>query len=149
MLAAGLGKRSPLAKAHLVISSLSADAQGRPRTGATSTAPPLVLEPLLPRWLSCPLLCPICTSGSPTWILPCPTQSPYRLCASPKPSNTGNHTECQYFRVPSAEYLPIQPLLPRKLCLASECPCWAQELQVTLHMQCARVQAILSFLLLP
>lgn len=52
-LAEGWRKKSPAAKAHLVIWPPSADARGRPRTGAVPTNPPLVPELLPPRSLSC------------------------------------------------------------------------------------------------
>lgn len=125
--------------------------RGRPRTEAASAAPPLIPEPLLPPWLSCPWLYRICISGRPTWILPCPTRSPYHLYASPKPCNTGNHAECQFFRVPGAEYCLFHHF-PQGNCALPQCvlvALWAPELQGTLHVPCAGVQAILSFLLLP
>ena len=53
VLAKGLGKKSPSAKTHLVIWPPSADAQGGPRARAAPAVPPLVPEPLPPRWLSC------------------------------------------------------------------------------------------------
>lgn len=127
VLAEGLGKKSPLTKAQLVIWPLSVDAQGRPRRGAAPAIPPLVPEPLPPRWLSCLLalshFASVVAQHGSLHTRPVLHEARYHLCASPTPCNTGNHTKNQFFCVPSAEYQPIQPLLPQKLCLASERPC--------------------------